>query len=251
MRWLLLTALITIFLGVSYTIEPRALGGASQDQNIQASSLQAALKARPPDFRAVAGLVKFLDKSYPVFQLNADQRWPMASLTKLMTAVIAYDNLTVGPKVKNLVKQIMTASSNTAAQELSQALGEKEFINAMQAKAHELQMFETSYVDPTGLSFLNQSTMNDLEKLVRYIYKKHPQIFAYSRERGSIHQLAGEPDFLGGKTGLTDEAGGNLVSLLNHDGRSLLIIVLGAGNNPDDRFIQTKKLYDYVINSGN
>ena len=55
----------------------------------------------------------------------------------------------------------------------------------MQNKALQLGMKQTSISDPTGLSFLNQSTVKDLEKLVDYIIKNQPQIFQFSRQKES------------------------------------------------------------------
>ncbi len=58
----------------------------------------------------------------------------------------------------------------------------------------------------------------------------------------NINTLAGQPNFLGGKTGYTDDAGGNLVSVFTIQGREIVIVVLGT----KDRFLETQKIYDYL-----
>ena len=50
----------------------------------------------------------------------------------------------------------------------------------MNKKAKELKMAETNFSEPTGLSYLNQSTSADLVKLANYIYFYHPEIFEMS-----------------------------------------------------------------------
>jgi D-alanyl-D-alanine carboxypeptidase len=156
------------------------------------------------------------------------------------------------------VKAMLLVSSNDAATAIAEFYGTENFVNRMQMKARELKMHQTTFVDPTGISFLNQGTVADLEKLVRYIDERHPNLLQITaskegmlREmtRGNerillnINAFVGtRPDFIGGKTGFTNEANGNLISLFNYRGYKLLFIVLGT----DDRFGQTDLLYNWV-----
>ena len=157
----------------------------------------------------------------------------------------------------DLIKAMLMVSSNDAAEVLAEYLGRKVYLQAMQIKAQELQMSNTTFADPTGLSYLNQSTPEDLEKLTRYIIEKHPQIFTTTAELKSdilelisrtkrrlmnINALSSRPEFLGGKTGFTAEADGNLLSLFRFGNDRLLIIVFGS----DDRVGDTLKIYDYL-----
>jgi len=147
-----------------------------------------------------AALVKYLNYNLTVFESNPEKRWPMASVTKLMTGVVAAEKMelekeitmsgkavetegTVGDfkagevfKVKDLIKAILVGSSNDAAAALAESYGEKNFIDEMQKKASDLKMLQTTYVEPTGLSFINQSTISDLTKLSLYIHKNHPEL---------------------------------------------------------------------------
>ncbi len=235
------------------------------------------------DFTSKAILIKYLDQNFNVFELNPEKRWPIASLTKLMVAVVALEKIDsdkkitmsekavstegeVGDfkagevfKVKDLIKAMLISSSNDAAMAIAENFdgGEKEFVNETQKKAAELKMFSTTYLEPTGLSFINQSTVNDLMKLAIYIYFNHPEILEISRLKEisilelnsnryrkltNIDKFAGEADFLGGKTGYIEEAGRNLVAFFKINGGKFLTITLGA----DDSFKETEMLKDAI-----
>jgi len=252
------------------------------------------------DFKSRVILIKYLmdnpsDSDETIFEFNADKRWPIASITKLMTAVVAIEKMDLDQKItltekavntegvagefqvdevfklQDLIKAMLMASSNDAAMAIAESFseprnstelslpGERDFINEMQKKAAELKMFSTTYLEPTGLSFINQSTANDLAKLMTYIYFKHPEILEISRQKEveilelksgrkrkilTVNRFAGEPDFIGGKTGYIDEAGRNLISIFEINGRKVLSVVLGA----DDSFQETEKLKNLVKN---
>ena len=236
---------------------------------------------QPPMLEAAAVLVSEIGGYAPYFEENIDKRWPLASLTKLMTAVVALENLPAEQRIimseralnapgqagnfavgevftaVDLIKAAIIISSNDAAMALADFYGYDKFIDLMQIKAADLGMRQTTFFDPAGLSVLNQSTANDLEKLVSYILTNHDFIFKNSRATSAAIQeinsgavrilannnrFAGAPDFLGGKTGYTDDAGGNLISLFRREDREFLIVVFGTS----DRFGATEKLYDWL-----
>ena len=60
-----------------------------------------------------------------------------------------------------------------------------------------------------------------------------------------MNVFAGEKEFLGGKTGYTDEASGNLISLFRLNSQPLFIAVFGSEN----RFADTRILYDWTKNN--
>ena len=115
----------------------------------------------------------------------------------------------------------------------------------MNQKAFDLGMSNTRFFDPSGLSPLNLTTAEDLASLLTYIFQKHRSLLDLSQEKieGATHPFVGEPDFIGGKTGFIDEAGGNLVSLFNYQGRAVAIIVLGSKQRAED----TKILKDWFL----
>ena len=223
----------------------------------------------PPNVTAAAVLVKYLSSPLPLLEYNPEQQWPIASITKLMTATVALENfsenelilasanavateggagnLIVGEKysLTDILGHLLKVSSNDAAVALAEHHGGENFLTAMNLKASELQMRSTRFFDPSGLSPLNQSTLENLEKLISYIYNRHPKIFSITSEKeGNIHPFSNQENFIGGKTGFIDEANGNLISLFNYQGRPLLIIVLGS----EDRYLDTLALYNRFTN---
>lgn len=226
-----------------------------------------------PPISAATASVKYLFEPAPLFTRNIHQQWPIASLTKLMTAVVAEDkipadaeiiasgeavategaagNFAVGGRYRpeEVLKALLVYSSNDAAAMLAEhydrQTGEAgSFVEEMNQKAVSLGMYSTRYFDPHGLSPLNQSTAGDLGKLVHHIFNLRPEIFAVTRERdGNTHPFVNFDNFLGGKTGFIDEANGNLISLFNppagEKSGPLLIIVLGS----EDRARDTEELY--------
>ncbi len=247
----------------------------------------------PPEIGAAVALAQDAETGEVFFEKGTRMRRPIASLTKLMTALIARERLraddvitlresavrqegiaggfAVGERfaVSDLVAATLIVSSNDAAYALADANNANEnandanavgqFISAMNEKARAIGMFETHFEDSTGLSPFDQSTAEDLSRFARHLFTYDRELFArtaapkvFIRERTTgarralvnITSFAGAPAFLGGKTGFTDEAAGNLLSLWQDNGRTYLIIVLGT----EDRFGDTEKLYTWITN---
>jgi D-alanyl-D-alanine endopeptidase (penicillin-binding protein 7) len=211
-------------------------------------------QAPAPAVNATAFLVADLASGKVFAKKSADRPRPIASITKLMTAVIASetqvanDTVTVSPQaaatygrsgrllagdritVGNLLAPLLLESSNDAAVALAEHTGKTQFINYMNRKATALGMSQTRFADASGLSSQNVSSPNDLLKLTRYIHQKKPFIFDLTKrsqvstpDRSSEaldiytanNPMVGRPDFLGGKNGYTDEARHTLLSLFS------------------------------------
>lgn len=235
-----------------------------------------------PNVGASAVLIADLNSGKQLAGLNANERWPMASVSKLMTAVVAIDvlnsdqrititepMLAVDPTqqilhlgdtytVEDLLHVMLLPSNNVAAEALAQFYGRAQFLAAMNAKAQAWGMTSTYYDDPSGLSAANQSSAADLLKLAQQIYATYPHVFAITRAPQatvqnlstnqpviikSINNFAGQADFIGGKTGYTDQADGNLLSIFQYNGRPVFIMVLGI--NDGVRFNATQQLYNW------
>lgn len=231
------------------------------------------------------------------FEKNGEEVLAVASLTKLMTALVVFDlnetyslsqtititkealsqegqskygDLRVGEKlsVETLLHIMLIESSNDAAFSLSEAVGEKAFVDLMNIYAKQIGLSNTQFVNPTGIEPdlaggpKNISTAKDLVKLAKYILKNYPQIFEITVKQfytvlkpdGSIHhfipqntnELLGEfPEIIGGKTGWGPEAGGCLLLVLkNPKGDGFFInVVLGA----EDRFEEMQKLIETIL----
>lgn len=236
----------------------------------------------PPTIAAEVSLVADLTTGARFMSGNASERWPLASVTKLMTATIVLDKLSptlkvtitqdafnIDPAEKNLhvgdtytvsdlLRFLLLPSSNVAAEALADAYGRTAFIAEMNARAEAWGMANTHYADPSGLAVGSQSTANDLVKLAQKIYSDYPDILTITRtspvtvvEIGSgtqvvvksINEFAGETDFIGGKTGYTDQANGNLLSIFSDEGHPIVVIVLGTDDGT--RFADTETLYGW------
>ena len=141
---------------------------------------------------------------------NSDVALPIASITKVMTAVVTLEadlpmnevititqsdaqleknpssRLNVGAELTRaeLLHLALMSSENRAAQALGRSYpgGLSAFVSAMNEKARELGMTGSSFADPTGLSSNNMSTARDLAKLVHEAYQ-FPLIRRYSTAR--------------------------------------------------------------------
>lgn len=225
-------------------------------------------------------LAEILELEKPFLERSSEKIVPIASLTKLMTAVVALENFepdkiitfsssainTFGDfgnfyrgesyYLKDLVKGMLVSSSNDASVAIAEQIGVKNFVSLMNKKAKNLEMNNTVFVDPAGLSFNNRSTAKDLEKLVRYIMFYHPEIFEITKNPQieilelnsktykviqNDNKLTKESNFLGGKTGfLLNLNKGGLISLFKYKYYRLLIIVLNDGFY--ERYLNTKKI---------
>jgi D-alanyl-D-alanine carboxypeptidase len=236
----------------------------------------------PPDLAVEAGLVADLTTGTRFMSENATERWPLASVTKLMTATIVLDKLSLSQKititqdafnadtsektlrvgdtytVADLLHFLLLPSSNVAAEALARAYGRTQFIGEMNTRAASWGMKDTSYADPSGLAVGSQSTAADLVLLAQKIYADYPEILKITRtpqvtateiDSGkkvsikNINEFSGEADFIGGKTGYTDQADGNLLSLFSDNGHPVVVVVLGTDDNA--RFTNTEALYNW------
>jgi serine-type D-Ala-D-Ala endopeptidase (penicillin-binding protein 7) len=142
---------------------------------------------------------------------------PIASITKLMTAIVVLDaRLPLGERIvitkadiddvkgtrsrmpigavltrDELLRLALMSSENRAASALTRAYpgGMKAFIIAMNRKAIELGMWQTRFVEGTGLSSENVSTAQDLAKLVAAAHS-YPLIRDYTTDSGYLVNLA-------------------------------------------------------------
>lgn len=170
----------------------------------QAPIALAAANAREPGRAADPGQLNLKSASVLVldseddkvlYAHNSDIVTPIASITKLMTAIVVLDakqsldekltveqadidtlkathsRLRTGTKLtrRELLKLALMASENRAAGALGRNYpgGKAAFVEAMNRKAAQLGMTKTRYVDPCGLSEHNVSTAEDLVKIVR------------------------------------------------------------------------------------
>ncbi len=227
-----------------------------------------------PPVSAQAYLVGDLDTGEVILSKNENDKYPIASVSKLMTAYVSEeldkgkpdDTLTISQtalntygqngnfrlgeklKVSDILYPLRLESSNDAAEALAEHFGRDSFLQKMNQLAADLGMTETSFEDPSGLSAGNDSSVSDLFKLAGYIYQKADGIFKITLNRSysakgqnwfSIDQFLNDPGYLGGKSGFTNPAKETVVSLfalpLSETGtRNIAITLLQSADRHKD-----------------
>lgn len=156
-----------------------------------------------------------------LYQKDSDKRLPIASLTKLLTGLVAINQYNlqqeiifsqesievpentglflIGQKfeLKDVLNSMLVESSNDAAWEISKIYGEKIFVYMMNQKAKELKMNNSLFIDPVGLdpNYLGQkfnfSTTKDLTKLAIGILKEKDLLEILGSQSVDIYQSNG------------------------------------------------------------
>ena len=213
------------------------------------------------------------NKQKILFRKNIDEILPIASLTKLMTALIVLENSeNYNSNQKDLLDSMLIESNNESAELLAEIIETAKFVNLMNEKANNLNLEDTKFVNPTGLDpedeslnygsktldYFNHSTVKDLVRLTKYILNQCPKIFEISSLQNNLsnesshfsintNELLGQiSNIKGGKTGWTDIAEGCMLLVLNDDkGNTFINVILGAETR-ESRFEQMKKLIDWL-----
>jgi D-alanyl-D-alanine endopeptidase (penicillin-binding protein 7) len=205
-----------------------------------------------------------------LFEKNPNTQVPIASITKLMTAMVALDakpslteELTIGEedvdtlkgtrsrlKVgtqltrEEMLRLALMASENRAAAALSRHYpgGRTAFVAAMNRKAKELGLTDTSFEDSTGLTAANVSSASDLTRMVAAAHR-YPLIRQYSTTAEYDVNIAGRTqsfhntnslvksdswDIGLSKTGYINEAGKCLVMQAWVNNKPMIIVLLDS-----------------------
>jgi D-alanyl-D-alanine endopeptidase (penicillin-binding protein 7) len=173
-----------------------------------------------PGLRSASALVIDQSSGAVLFEKNANVQVPIASITKLMTAMVVLDakpdlqevltigeedvdalkgthsRLRVGTRLTRdeMLRLALMASENRAASSLSRNYpgGRSTFVAAMNQKATELGLTETRFEDPTGLTAANVSSARDLTKMVATAHR-YPLIREFSTTAEYQVTIAGRP----------------------------------------------------------
>jgi D-alanyl-D-alanine endopeptidase (penicillin-binding protein 7) len=237
-----------------------------------------------PDVRAESAIVFSPESGKILWEENAADRRSIASITKVMTALVYLEDgpdldevitvtrpdtraasttfLRAGEKLsaRNVLHLTLIASDNAAARVLARVShgGTASFVQRMNEKAVELGLEQTAFADPSGLDARNVSSAYDLSRLIVYaagdervsaIMQKTDYQLRTSRRPLTIrntNKLVGVLDVVGGKTGFISASGHCLVTLLRlPQGPSVAIVVLGAKSNLG-RFWETRHLFNWL-----
>lgn len=220
--------------------------------------------------RSSVALVVDQDTNEILFSKNPNAVLPIASITKLMTALVVTESslpldemlivskddvaatagstsrLREGTQLSrgDMLHLALMASENRAAHVLGRSFpgGVDKFVGAMNVKASQLGMLDTRYVEPTGLSASNQSSAQDLTRLVRAAFE-HPIIRDLSTSLEMVipvgqrsvafrntNGLVRNPEWEIGlqKTGYIAAAGRCVVMQTQLAGRKLIMVLLDS-----------------------
>ena len=170
------------------------------------------------DIKATTAILQDYHSGQILFEKYSNKRIYPASMTKIMTTIIAFDLIQTGDlslddkflisenawrlsasgyssmfimvgdevSVENLLKGIIIVSGNDACVALAEGIAgsEEEFSILMTAKAKEIGMENTNFVNSSGISDPdNYSTVKDILKMSNYLIKTYPEFYEYYKEK--------------------------------------------------------------------
>jgi len=212
-----------------------------------------------------------------LWQKDAETPMPPASMSKLMTLELLFQRIkdgrvklkdtfpvserawreragsecfvNIGDRmtVESLIQCIIIVSGNDSTIVVAEALGGtvEGFVTMMNARARELDLKQSHFVNPDGLDVPPGQMMSalDLAKLARHIIYAYPNLYHYFGEKdfvwSNIHQpnrnplLFNTPGADGLKTGHIEASGYGLVGSAARDGRRIIVVLNGLASEKD------------------
>ncbi|OFW04547.1 MAG: hypothetical protein A3H96_09145 [Acidobacteria bacterium RIFCSPLOWO2_02_FULL_67_36] len=239
-----------------------------------------------PDIRAAAAIVFNPANGEVLWQENAQDKRSIASITKVMTAVVFLEDspdlsreVTVERSdvyaasttflranerltLDNVLHLTLIASDNAAARVLARVShgGAASFVERMNEKAVELGLESTTFADPSGLNPANVSSAYDLSRLITFasaderispIMRMAQYSVATNRRTIPIHStnrllLGGDVDVMGGKTGFISKAGYCLATMLRLPQGNQVAVVILGARSNTGRFWETRHLFNWL-----
>lgn len=231
---------------------------------------------------ADAYLIADLETGEVIDSKNSEKQYPIASITKLMTALIYLETInqyayitipqvavdTFGEagdliageilQIGELIYPLLFESSNDTAEAIALYRGRNLFISDMNKKAQSIGLKNTFFEDPSGISSNNVSNAEDLFVLIKYIYNYKDYIFNISNKKNhsysnhtweSNSDFIDDADYLGGKSGYTTIAKNTLISVFDvvFEGKKRKIVFILLKSESPVQDIKTMK--DFLKNN--
>lgn len=214
-------------------------------------------------------IIKNLANGQIIDSRQADTMMPVASLSKLVTAVVARKviepaaHITITDEIiatygntayfksgetyraEDLYYPLLMVSSNDAAEAFARYYGRKHFIEAMNDFTQSIGAYHSYFADPSGLSPESRSSASDMAIILDWIRKYDPDILAITQQKSKkirdhlwenpTHFLNWS-NFAGGKNGFIPEAGltGAAIFTFGRNKTPYAVVVLGSENRDDD-----------------
>ncbi|HLB51325.1 hypothetical protein A3F07_00075 [candidate division WWE3 bacterium RIFCSPHIGHO2_12_FULL_38_15] len=230
-----------------------------------------------PEIAGEAGVLVEINSGKVLFSKEINKRMKIASLAKIMTAVVALEHRSLDTRIyieaeaasvgensmgisetevytlEELMYGLMMNSGNDAAYATAKGVAGnvERFVQWMNFKASELGLANTYFADPSGLNDTTYSTPLDLVKLSRYAMK-NPKIknivktvikelpgeeHKYIALENQTNLLTTYPGVAGIKTGYTEEAGLCLVTYASNGGKEVIGVVLKSVDRKGDMIL--------------
>lgn len=231
-----------------------------------------------------AAIIIDADNGNVLHEIEATQSWYPASLTKLMTLYMTFDALKAGQiqlhdsltasthasqqpnsklglrrgehlTVEDAILAIITRSANDASVVLAEHLGgtEENFATNMTEKAHSLGMYNSHFMNATGLPNNWQvTTSRDMAVLAWKAQRNFPEYYHYfgahsmnfkgTELRGINKFTAKYPGAEGMKTGFTCGSGFNLIGSAQQNGKRLIGVVMGGMTSQERYQLMMQKM---------
>jgi D-alanyl-D-alanine carboxypeptidase len=214
---------------------------------------------------AISVWTNFSEPDKTLFSKNDQRKLSIASISKLMTALIVVENLDLSQEIKisseaatqtdepefellktgeifyakDLLYTMLIGSDNAASYALSESIGTNEFIGLMNAKAKELGLSDSSFSNPSGLGLANFSTVQDIVKLTEYLFKNHPSILSittmiefdlYTVDRKIFHKIINTNQLLSSSPDLAERIIGGKTGKTRTAGECLFLMTKTLNN---------------------
>lgn len=237
-----------------------------------------------PSILAPIYLAADLQNNHVFTSKDSTKEVPIASITKLMTALVTteyinLDNTATVPKeaiiytskarlkpgmkltIYQLLFPLLMESSNEAAETIARYYGRENFIKHMNEKAASIGMTHSRFADPSGASENNISTAEDLFMLAKYIYNNRSFIFnitsgkvknsAYGTsgfsDLGNFNDFVDNEYFFGGKNGKTTAASESNLSVFEFPvGQTKRPVVTIVLKSPNEK-VDSETLVEHTL----
>lgn len=277
----MLNFLISLLIATQFLVPAQGIVAGAQTSSTQDFPRRRVTASFEPLVEAKSALVLDAQTGKILFQKNGFEARSIASITKLMTALvfleqnpnweksvtIKIDDKQNGGKIvilpgeqlylEDVFYTALVGSINSAAYELAvnTDLNYEEFIKRMNDKAKEIGMEQAVFVEPTGINASNRASARDIAMLLKEAMTEPKlkealtkQTYSFKTLSGKSHLVTNTNELLksylnieGGKTGYIDEAGYCLVNLIKQEATENEIIVVILGANTEESRFQENK----------
>ena len=221
------------------------------ENNLKSLNLEKKIKAE-------SFLIYDISRSKVILGYNENTKRPLASVTKLMTAYIA--TLECKDNLKDKLDSLLIASDNSSADNIAENCPNyDDFVKKMNSLAVKNNL-NLSFANPSGLDINDEKEASNfgdaisVAKLMNMLYIVNPKMLEHTTKDNfnlikNTNEYAEKLSFLlGSKTGYTDIAGGNLVTMYEiTPGYKIAIVILGS--TKQDRFTDTFLLLKSYLNN--